>query len=203
MISIANREEKRMSGYRRRWNSRDTTDGYRSIDVRYMQRQGILKAYASGSLHWSRRGERFASTNYRSEADRVVLSYRAREHGGEWESLEYPVFLEWTRCNFGGERAWFLCPACGCGKRVAVLYGGRIYACRQCHCLAYESQQQSPSDRATDQAWHLLEQLKCERWMTIFDSDPPRPKGMHKRTHARLSAKYERARAASLGRYGF
>jgi hypothetical protein len=41
---------------------------------------------------------------------------------------EYAVLLEWTRCHYGGERAWFRCPVIGCGRRVAILYGGAIFA---------------------------------------------------------------------------
>jgi Transposase DDE domain len=32
--------------------------------------------------------------------------------------------LEWTPCNYGGARPWFLCPMDGCRRRVAVLYAG-------------------------------------------------------------------------------
>src|SRR6478609_5352946 len=46
--------------------------------------------------------------------------------------------IQWTRCNFGGRRPWFICQ---CGKRVAKLYDtSSIVACR--HCLV---QSTSPS----------------------------------------------------------
>jgi len=51
--------------------------------------------------------------------------------------VPYPVRLDWTACNFGGERTWFLCPTMGCGRRVAILYGGEIFACRHCYQLTY------------------------------------------------------------------
>jgi hypothetical protein len=50
--------------------------------------------------------------------------------------MEYPVRLEWTGCNLGGRRAWFLCPAQGYGRRVAILFRGSIFACRHCHKTA-------------------------------------------------------------------
>jgi hypothetical protein len=47
--------------------------------------------------------------------------------------------IERTPCNLGGSRHWFICPVVGCGRRVAILYGGGIFACRQCHRFAYAS----------------------------------------------------------------
>ena len=190
------------SGSGRRSGGQDTTEGYLRLDVRWMQRKGSLQAGHSGTVDWSRNGSKFATISYRTGIDALTLSYRSRERGGDWEDLEYAIVLTRTACYYGGSRLWFRCPARGCGRRVAVLYGGRIFACRQCRGLAYESQQQSPSDRATDRAWALLKRLKCDGWMTIFDSDPPRPTGMHRSTHARLSDDYERSRVASLGRWG-
>lgn len=188
-----------MGGYGsgRRWGARDTTSDYLRMDVRFMERQGYLGAFGVGSLHWSRRGERFATINFRSESDCVILSYKHRSRNDEWESLEYPVMLERTTCNYGGFRSWFLCPARGCGKRVATLFGGRIFACRKCYGLAYESQRQPPHDRAAERAQKILSRLKAEEY-TIFDSGPPRPKGMHFRTYERLRFQYCAARYQSV-----
>ncbi len=184
-----------MGGYGsgRRGDARDTTADYLRMDVRFMERQGYLRVFCGGSLHWSRRGERFASINFRSESDRVVLSYKNRTRGEEWESLEYPVLLERTPCNYGGFRSWFRCPASGCGRRTATLFGGRIFACRRCYGLAYESQRQLPHDRAADRAQKILDRLRAEHY-TIFDTAPPRLKGMHRRTYERLRYQYSRSR---------
>ena len=64
--------------------------------------------------------------------ERVNLIYRYRiGPGAEWEDVQEPISLEWTACNFGGERPWFVCPGAGCGRRVALLYGpGRYFLCR-------------------------------------------------------------------------
>ena len=159
-----------------------------------MSRNGYLQEHQSGSLHWSRRGERTGTIDFRAESDRVVLIYKCRQRDGEWESLEYPVYLERTACHYGGSRVWFHCPARGCGKRVANLYGGRIFACRKCYGLAYLSQRQSRSDRASDRAERLLKKLGWEDLCTVLDPAPPRAKGMHEKTYRRLAAQYEAAR---------
>lgn len=55
----------------------------------------------------------------------MILTYRHRiGDSGDWQDESYPVGLDTTPCHLGGERSWFLCPARGCGKRVAILYGG-------------------------------------------------------------------------------
>src|ERR1035441_7592348 len=128
---------------------KDTTDCYNKLDVRYLNRNGNLRAGSSSTLHWTRNGKDVGSIGVRSTLDSVVLSYRRRFPGSdEWKSEEYPVYLEWTPCNYGGKRPWFLCPARGCGRRVAVLYGGGIFACRQCHRLVYESQREQSHYRS-------------------------------------------------------
>lgn len=106
----------------------------------------------------------------RSEADFVVLSYRRQPAGGEWRDEEYRVQIVRTACNLGGgSRLWFLCPAAGCGlraagcgRRVAILYGGGIFACRHCHQLAYASAREDAGDRAARKADRLRERLDWE-----------------------------------------
>ena len=67
----------------------------------------------------------------------MILIYRHRSGDAEWKGEQYPVRIVRTPCNLGGLRAWFICPAVGCGRRVAILYGGSIFACRRCYQLAY------------------------------------------------------------------
>jgi hypothetical protein len=90
----------------------------------------------------------------RAEQDRVILIYQHRSGGEVWKDEQYPVRIVRTPCNLGGERPWFICPAVGCGRRVAILYGGGIFACRHCHRLANASARQDVSDRAASRsAW--------------------------------------------------
>ena len=103
--------------------------------------------------NWLYDNETVATIQVKTESDRIILSYRHRNSGGDWKNEEYPVQLEWTPCTlYGGRRAWFICPARGCGKRVAILYGGGIFACRHCYRLAYPSQREGTHDRAMRQA---------------------------------------------------
>ena len=94
-----------------------------------------------------------------------------------------------TPCNYGGERQWFACPAVGCGRRVAKLYGGRVFACRLCHELAYPSQREAEHDRLARRADAIRARLGWEPGLDGLQGG--RPKGMHRRTFERLSSEVE------------
>jgi hypothetical protein len=80
------------------------------------------------------------SIQVRPETGRVVLSYRHRSGGSDWTDETYSVGLDWTACNLGGQRPWFICPARGCERRVAILNGGAIFVYRHFYRAAYSSQ---------------------------------------------------------------
>ncbi len=181
------------SGRRRR--GKYTTSDMRALDVRRLHRDGLLTAGRSFNWQWSLNGEKIADINIRIEVDRVILNYRSRSHGGEWQPFEYPVFLEWTPCNLGGRRAWFLCPGQGCSRRVAILFGGSIFACRYCHKLAYQCQRETEDDRAMRRAEKIRRQLGWEAG--IANPDGGKPDRMHWRTFRQLQAAHDAFAEAS------
>jgi hypothetical protein len=161
----------------------------RALDVRKLQRDGLLTPGLAFWLKWMRNGAAVTSIQMRTEVDRVILDYRSRSNGGEWQAMEYPVTLEWTRCHLGGRRAWFFCPARGCGRRVAILFGGSIFACRHCYKLAYECQRETDDYRAMRRADTIRLRLG---WMAgIANLEGGKPKGMHWRTFERLKAEHD------------
>ena len=178
-----------MNSGRRDQSGKSTTGDYRALDVRRLQRDGLLSAGKSFGWSWTRNGEKVASINVRTEADRVILDYKHRSGGGEWKSENYPVRVEWTPCNYGGSRAWFRCPAVGCGRLVAILYGGTIFACRHCYKLAYACQRENLDDRATRRADKIRDRLKWEPG--ILNGYGIKPKGMHWRTYQRLTIQHD------------
>ncbi|MGH8580552.1 MAG: hypothetical protein ACREVK_10705 [Gammaproteobacteria bacterium] len=186
-------------GSGRHWyfGAANCTDDYRTLDVRRLQRDGLMTADRAFGWKWTRDGETVASIQVRTEADRVILSYRHRSGGGEWKTEEYPMRLNWTPCTYGGRRAWFICPAAGCVGRVAILYlGGDIFACRHCYQLAYPSQRETDGDRAIRRADKIRERLGWEPG--ILNGNGWKPKGMHWRTFERLTAEHDAFVGASL-----
>ncbi|MDG1372118.1 MAG: hypothetical protein P8Q48_18095 [Paracoccaceae bacterium] len=185
-------------GSGRRWQfGADTTVGYRSIDIRWLKREGLLTFPQSRSITWSRNGEVTGSINIRPEIGRIFLNYRHLEHGGEWQAEDYPVYLDKTPCNMGGERQWFRCPARGCGRRVAILYGGSIFACRHCHRLAYPSQREDAGDRATRRADRIRDILGWPGGI-LEGGGWGKPKGMHWRTYKRHCERHDAFSARAL-----
>jgi hypothetical protein len=182
-----------MSGYN---GGKDTTDSYLALDVRYLARKGHLCPGASFSLSWSRNGTEIASIRGSSTGRAVELSYRHNNCGPDgWRTENYPVCLTWTRCNYGGERPWFMCPARGCGKRVAILYGGGIFACRHCYQLAYESQREQDYQRALSKAQAIRRRMGGSTGMA--DDFPAKPKGMHWTTYYHLWNQHDNADGVS------
>jgi hypothetical protein len=166
-----------------------------ALDVRRLHRDGLLRPGQSYPYHWSRNGERAASIGITTMEDQIVLSYQRSVAGGEWQSEQFPVLLEWLPCNYGGQRAWFRCPASGCGRRVAILYGNGIFACRHCHRLAYSSQRIQTWDRALRRAQAIRQRLGGTA--NMYDPFPERPRSMHLPTYFELRRQHDDANAHS------
>tara|TARA_R110002167_G_scaffold103839_1_gene268244 strand:- start:2054 stop:2650 length:597 start_codon:yes stop_codon:yes gene_type:complete len=176
------------SGNRYRWNKQTTLDDVKRIDIRYMKKRGMLKAgWGGGSLSWTRGGEPSGNINYRCYDGHLQLSFRYREHGGNWQLMEQRIPFDRTPCHYGGERLWFLCPRCN--KRVGILCcDGPKFLCRHCYQLPYASQQQGRMDRLIDQKHKL-----GERIFEYYDHGDGwgKKKGMHWKTFHRLHAHYQ------------
>ena len=182
-------------GSGRRWNAKRTAQSQHRVDIRWMKKQGYLRPGAFGSLAWKRQGRETGSIRYRMEADCMVLNYRHRPHGGEWEDAEEVISFDWTPCNYGGRRRWFLCPHCH--RRVALLYGaGKYFLCRQCCNLTYASQQMQPYERLMEKARTIRQRLGGSA--SLADLFPEKPKYMHWKTYLRLQEKSEHANCLSL-----
>ncbi len=131
------------SGGGYRGNKKDTVEGHKRIDVRYLVKHGLLNP-GYHSIGWSCGGESRGSIHFQVEDYGITLIYQYRRGGQDWEDVRQRVTVEWTPCNFGGRRPWFICG--NCGRRVAVIYaGGKYFACRHCYDLTYTSCQESDS----------------------------------------------------------
>ncbi|EBA04036.1 hypothetical protein RB2150_06033 [Rhodobacterales bacterium HTCC2150] len=101
-----------MGGYGSgRHGHKRTAEHYRSIDANKMKRSGSLTECASGQWQWTQDGEPVAQIDYATSKDYLVLSYRYRENGSEWEPVTEHVRLSDTPRHFGGVQTYFKCPA--------------------------------------------------------------------------------------------
>lgn len=172
-----------------RQGGKSVTGDMFALDIRKIQRAGHLQAGQYFNWQWTRGGEPVANINIQTGTDKVTLIYKSRSNGGEWQDMNYPVYLSWTPCTYGGQRAWWLCPAVGCRRRVAVLYGGSVYACRHCHKLAYRTQREDAGHRAGSKADKLRDRLGWEAG--ILNGNGGKPKGMHWQTFEQLQARHD------------
>ena len=138
------------------------------VDVRMLQRSGLLVPGVSGSSGWTRGGRSAGSIGTRAEPGVLWLRYAT---GGR--PAQERVNLEHTTCTFGGSRPWFACPSCS--RRAAVLYmWSGVFRCRHCAEVAYASQSESEIGRS----WR--KQRKVEARL--------RRKGIHRATLDRLAS---------------
>lgn len=176
------------------------TDHFNQLDIRELPDE-MFEPGASTSWSWWRstgchrgdtKGEKVATIGMRCETKhRMWLVYSV-----DGEDKKYPVSVEWTPCNFGGERPWWLCPGQGCGRRCAILYGGEVFVCRECRDLTYY--RETISGQSVKILQHKIRkierQYKDEDMPDCVDLLGDKPKHMHESTWAEIQDEYERLR---------
>jgi hypothetical protein len=185
----------RGSGRRPSYSGRATTEESLPLDIRRLQRAGVLPPGRAASWQWTVNDLVHASIQIRAEAWQVELVYTYTPNGRPAELVRQTVMLETTPCTLGGSRQWFCCPTCS--RRVAVIYGrGRLFGCRRCKGLAYASQGEADDDRAARRAERIRRQLGWEPG--ILNGPGHKPKCMHWRTYWRLTTEHDALMAVSL-----
>lgn len=175
------------SGRGSRWSTKTTTNEVKRLDVRLMRKQGLLKDGIKSNLRWTRNGKPNGEIGFNVAGDVLHLVFNSRTRGEDWQLIEQAVPLDYTPCNYGGVRPWFLCPRCS--KRVALLYGAdALFLCRHCYNLPYQSQQQGTTDRAINQKHKLGERI-FEHYE--YGEGYGKKKGMHWKTYERLHKRYK------------
>jgi len=108
------------------------------------------------------------------------------------------IRVSWSRCHFGGGRPWLHCPYCQ--RRVARLFNGLAgFCCRACvGDPIYASQAKSTQSRRHFEACKL--RLRLGGIASPAAPFPPRPRGMHRHTYARLRRRADRLEAGLSAR---
>jgi len=165
---------------------------YRKLDIRLLSREGALAAGCECSVRWNR-VEGGPRAHLRIRAYEGRLHFRCGFDVQDGHRSEAGVFVgvTWTPCHYGGSRPWFLCPSRGCGRRVAVLYGGNDFGCRACRRLTYTTQRVPPASRSLERAQRLRVRLGGS--VDLTQPFPSKPKGMHFLTYMRYAMRAWRA----------
>jgi hypothetical protein len=155
-----------------------------ALDVRRFKREGKLRPGHSSIISWVRDGEREPCVRVRLTADDAAVTLAFKTTDGAL--VHQRIALTRTAQRLGGERSWF---ACGCGRRVAMLYvvDRPVFACRRCHALKHAATRESARLSGLTRARKIREALGGGH--NLLDSVPPRPAGMR-------HAKYARPRTA-------
>ncbi len=184
------------SGFYYRFGSKGRAEDHLSADVRRWHRRGLLEPGTSFTASWGRiQGDSSIGVLVLGmpgePADAVRLSYSQGITGEEKKDVAYRVPLDWTSCNFGGARPWFVCPGMRCGRRAALLYlGGRYFLCRGCQDLSYASQRERGGSVP---ALHRCQRIrrKLGGSPSMSEPFPEKPKGMHWKTYWRLHDQHD------------
>jgi hypothetical protein len=184
------------SGRKGRGGQKGVVEKYCAIDTRKWYRQGMLLEGRRFSLYWSVGHEARLQLDVRVEAGSVFVQSHLSSPHHERQTRSETIFLDSTPCNFGGERLWFLCPIDGCSRRVAVLYWGGAFACRECMNLCYQSQLESDDSRASRRVNKIRKALGWEPG--FLNGTGWKPKHMHWKTFADLLRQHERGVSEAL-----
>ena len=81
-----------------------TTEEHKRIDIRYLKQLGVLGNYCSGTLSWSCNGHQSGFIDYSSSPSTLILKYRFRWNGGDWQPVTQHVRFVETPCS--GSSDW-------------------------------------------------------------------------------------------------
>jgi hypothetical protein len=190
---------------RRRWTNRLTVEECCSFDIAELVRAGALPGdpRALCSTTWTNS----SGSSTQKVTFRVLPGHTGRVVIHLYHSVPATLYdpariqqqiipIETTECTFGGVRYWFRCPlvreSYPCRIRARVLYAPpheRLFGCRKCHNLTYESVQKH--DKRVD--WLL--KLPLEEFCKYLETGTIRQKLLAVRAStARLKRAQRRAR---------
>ena len=135
------------------WIRKRTTESCCRLDMSYLAKKYIMDWDWQTTMSWkSNLGTHTSIGLDICPPGRIRLYYTVTKGNDEPREYRYNVHIESTPCNYGGMRWWFFCPACDRRCRILYLPSDEIYfACRICHNLTYESQQEGK-----DKLWPLF-----------------------------------------------
>jgi hypothetical protein len=156
-----------------------TCEAHHQLKASTLAHSGLLSG--SGTLSWTDDGLVITVSGYDAA---VVLKYTVCG-----KDISERITIDKTPVHLGGHRAWFRCP--GCDRRVAALYLLRKFRCRHCHDLRYQSQRETPKDRAITRMKRVRKKLGGTG--NLLERRPPRPRYMRRQTYERLVKEEEAA----------
>lgn len=168
-------------------------DSYEAGDMGY---RGCLFGYADKGIPLVFDCYRYIDYGIGLDADREVVE--VWHPTGGWRQI---LELSRKKNGFGGNQAFFLCPACGERRRYLYLTGS-TFLCRKCAQLNYKSQQETRSDSMyyyhkgmalVDKHLYTWPRFRPDGF-SFCDWLPGRPRYMHGSTYRRHLLRFLRYR---------
>lgn len=188
------------SGNWYRWSKKNTTSDYMQLQISRLVEAGVIEesVHKAGNWNWLVNDEVKSSIGYESNTKSINSPYLRLNYTNKATNKDYnyKVNLTTTSPNFGGKRWWFECP--NCGRRVAVLYSDKVYVCRKCLNLSYESQNEASYSRLMSKAQKIHKKLGGSG---CVDDYVKKPKNMHWKTYNRLIDEMERYEIQSFSMF--
>ena len=193
------------SGKYDRYGRKRACEEVKSIDIRQLKRKGWLDQEGYTCWSWTFGGRPSGNISMKILGDRLNLLYFVTDNwSGKKQEFNYWIDLDYTLCNYGGKRIWFLCPICH--RRRALLYYGQdgYFKCRKCANLNYWSSQKDVICRIDNKIEGIRKKLdipECNILDVLKKAD--KPKYMHNDTYIGLIKKlmslYDRRNFAFSG----
>ncbi len=170
-------------------------EAHPALEAGRLRRAGALKDGWRGGWSWRRDdGTDLAEVTVLGGRERLRVRHEGRAGEGDPPPTEEAIAVRWRACPFGGERPFLLCPACRRPALKLPLADAR-FRCRRCHGLAHAACREGERGRALRRAGRLRRRLGAGPEGRQLP--PPRPKGMHRRTHERLARRIAALEAAA------
>jgi hypothetical protein len=167
----------------RRGQGKQKLDSLKSVDLRYLHRNGLLKHGRVSTIWWIRKGKEKVSVTVIAAEDHILLNYLIQRN-------EVTEFVELTRmeCHLGGTRPFMKCPHCD--RQVLLLYlSPACFRCRHCWRLTYASRNEGKLDLQFRRVWRAREKLGAPADLTALIT--PRAKWKHRSKYERLRKEAE------------
>ena len=116
-------------------------EDYYQLDLAWLRRRKMLTPGRVSVVTWSVGGNQTGAIRIAAQEHAILLIYRTRSWGEEWQDAREVVRFTTRPTAFGGRRRWFACPRCA--RACRVLYGSGRFLCRRCRGLGYRSQRES------------------------------------------------------------
>ena len=72
------------------------------LDIAVLKRLDMLRPGYQKSLVWSSNGEERARIQVECHGDHLILNYKSRQRGGDWQPIRDRIPLTYTTPNYGG-----------------------------------------------------------------------------------------------------